>query len=460
MRRKIVSLMLILALMLSLTSAVSAATAGNSATTEETDFDYGDIPEPSDEQLAQWKADRQKMDAEVLKYLGLFLGTDKGFELDRAPTRTESVVLLLRMLGQEQEALNSNYTHPFKDVPAWANKYIAYAYNKGLTSGTSATTFGSSDTTTPEQFFTFTLRALGYNDKNGDFIYRESINKVVELGLAAEGDYTFGSKSFIRGDCASIMYSALSKNLNGGDQRLIDKLVTDGIVPKDKAAEAGFVQNEPGESESDIVSFDTGFYAEIGEASSVMVYIVKSELPTELQSAVYFGVGSTSNDVTFDTFKSWLVEDNKKASLEKMKNTSKIDGIDGMSGTRVVAGDVAAITLFDSNGRAIGLRLIKPEEYVSGDPHFIYFEISYSGAYEKPTSTKPYLAKRYINGIEDTSFEQPRGGPYGSNGEPGKNLHVFYQTPVLFVKDNSVTYKIIDLDPSIPKNIAQKVYGK
>ena len=143
-----------------------------------------------------------------------------------------------------------------------------------------------------------------------------------------------------------------------------------------------------------------------------------------------------------------------------MNNAAEIEGIDGTSGTRVNDGSIAVITLYDANGRAIGLRLVKPQELVSGDPHFIYFEISYSGAFDLPTGdNRPYIVKRYINGVEDASFEQPKGGPYGSTGEPGKNLNISYRTPVLFVKDNSVTYKIIDLTPSIPKDITQRVYG-
>ena len=43
--------------------------------------------------------------AEMLNKLGLFLGTDKGFELDRSMTRAEAAAMLCRFLGGEAEAI-------------------------------------------------------------------------------------------------------------------------------------------------------------------------------------------------------------------------------------------------------------------------------------------------------------------------------------------------------------------
>jgi len=62
--------------------------------------------------------------ANVLKSLGLFNGTPKGFELDRQASRVEGGVIMVRILGKEDEALEKNYHHPFKDVPSWADPYI------------------------------------------------------------------------------------------------------------------------------------------------------------------------------------------------------------------------------------------------------------------------------------------------------------------------------------------------
>ena len=78
--------------------------------------------------------------AAALKSLGLFRGvSDTNFDLNRAPTRVEALVMLIRTLGKESEALGKNWTHPFTDVPRWADRYVGYAYTQGLTKGSSAT---------------------------------------------------------------------------------------------------------------------------------------------------------------------------------------------------------------------------------------------------------------------------------------------------------------------------------
>ena len=53
------------------------------------------------------------------------------FSLGRALTRNEAVTMLVRLLGQEDEALSGNYAMPFTDVADWAKPYVAYAYSTG-----------------------------------------------------------------------------------------------------------------------------------------------------------------------------------------------------------------------------------------------------------------------------------------------------------------------------------------
>ena len=62
--------------------------------------------------------------ADDLNHLGLFKGTDKGYELDKALTRAEGITLLSRLLASEESIKGSNYWHPFKDVPKWADKSV------------------------------------------------------------------------------------------------------------------------------------------------------------------------------------------------------------------------------------------------------------------------------------------------------------------------------------------------
>lgn len=153
--------------------------------------------------------------------------------------------MLLRMLGKAEEAQNSSYQNPFTDVPAWASKYIAYAYAKGYTSGTSKTTFGTNNIVTPEQFLTFMLRALGYNDKAGDFNVSTAIQKAESLKLTTVGKYNVGSKSFYRGDCVDIIYNVLGATKKPDNITITKYLIDNKSIDATKAAKYGFYTPAP-----------------------------------------------------------------------------------------------------------------------------------------------------------------------------------------------------------------------
>lgn len=152
--------------------------------------------------------------AQALYDLGLFQGTGNNadgtpnFDLDRTPTRHEAVTMLVRLLGKDAEAKAGSWTTPFTDVADWAKPYVGYAYANGLTTGTSATTFGGEQTIDATQYLTFVLRALGYTSGT-DFQWDSAWTKSDEIGLTA-GQYNASTTSFTRGDMAVISNNALS----------------------------------------------------------------------------------------------------------------------------------------------------------------------------------------------------------------------------------------------------------
>ena len=143
--------------------------------------------------------------ADLLYEKGLFLGTDLGYELDRAPTRAEAAVLFVRVLGREDEALAGDGTSPFTDVPAWAAKHIALLYREGLTVGQSETLFGSDSTTSARDYATFLLRAMGYTD-GVDFQWETAMDTAAELGFAP---VNWNGVTFTRGDAVEMTARAL-----------------------------------------------------------------------------------------------------------------------------------------------------------------------------------------------------------------------------------------------------------
>lgn len=177
-------------------------------------------------------------EAEVLKELGLFKGTEQGFELERQPTRLEALMMLLRMLGLEEEAKAETSAIPFQDVNDWWKPYVAYAYKNKLTLGVSETEFGSTTLANEQMFVTFVLRSLGYSDSkegNADFTYEKAVEKALETGLLTEAYLQNKPNELMRDGCVAISTQALKTNMKDKDEILLSKLLDSGVVDETKA---------------------------------------------------------------------------------------------------------------------------------------------------------------------------------------------------------------------------------
>ncbi|MBE6632541.1 MAG: S-layer homology domain-containing protein [Ruminococcaceae bacterium] len=178
--------------------------------------------------------------------MGLFLGTDTGYELERIPTRAEAAVMLVRLLGKESQAKELTYTAPFTDVYDWAKPYVQYLYSNNLTQGTSETSYSPSDSCTAQMYITFILRSLGYSDTEGDFSYDKAIDFAKEKEVI--NDFSYNEDTFLRDNMVAISYMALYCETEGGEfPHLLDKLVAEGAVSSEKADKQtklfGFIRN-------------------------------------------------------------------------------------------------------------------------------------------------------------------------------------------------------------------------
>lgn len=185
--------------------------------------------------------------ADALKSLGLFQGSGlsigSGYELEKTPTRIQGLIMFLRLIGEEQAALSSTVSHPFKDVPAWCDRYVAYAYDKGYTNGVNlpAGLFGPDDTMTASQYVTLLLRALGYSDSAAvpDFNWATSVAFGQNAGLFTEGEYDrLMNGVFYRAQVAYVSYYALNFPLKGQTATLLDRLVSSGVTTQAAAQQA------------------------------------------------------------------------------------------------------------------------------------------------------------------------------------------------------------------------------
>ncbi len=171
--------------------------------------------------------------ARALEVLGIFRGSDKGFELERAPSRVEALIMLIRLLGEETDAQMGDAVSPFNDLNIWegGKYYIAYAYRMRYTNGTSPTTFSPNLTNTLEQYLTFVLRALGYQD-GVDFTWNTtSRDLAVQLGLLEQAELSaIDRDGFKRDHVALISFRALACQLKDGSGMLVNRLISDGII--------------------------------------------------------------------------------------------------------------------------------------------------------------------------------------------------------------------------------------
>lgn len=170
--------------------------------------------------------------ADRLKDMGLFLGTNNGYELERAPTRAEAAVMLVRLLGEENVAQSLSYTAPFIDVQDWQKPYVQYLYDTRLTTGATANTFAPAEPCTAQMYATFLLRALGYNNTD-DFAYADALSFAEKKGLSIET--LTKDNDFLRDHVVASSYIALSLPRKGEDILLLDSLQQTGAVDTKKA---------------------------------------------------------------------------------------------------------------------------------------------------------------------------------------------------------------------------------
>lgn len=95
--------------------------------------------------------------------------SDVRFEPDRAVTRLEVVVMLVRLLGLEAQAqATTSLPSAFRSdevVPAWARGYVAVAVDRGILAGSDLLYFRGAEAARRYEVAVWALRALGAQDE-------------------------------------------------------------------------------------------------------------------------------------------------------------------------------------------------------------------------------------------------------------------------------------------------------
>ncbi len=166
--------------------------------------------------------------ATALNQIGLFEGTENGFELSRAATRLEGLTMLIRLLGKHAVINATDYPDSgFDDVPDWGKQTVNYAKSVDLTNGVGDDKFGSDMTLTYRDYATFLLRALQLSDQSS---WQTAEADIVRLTNVEQSDIL--KRQLLRADVARLSYKALLSKTKPGTL-LIVKLVNEGALDKD-----------------------------------------------------------------------------------------------------------------------------------------------------------------------------------------------------------------------------------
>ena len=173
--------------------------------------------------------------AAALKELTLMKGSStaygSGFDLENVPTRGAAIIMFIRMLGEEEEALAFTGDCPFTDVPKTSATYpyVAYAYHKGYTNGYGVGTFRPKYTTNARQYTEFILRAMGYSSFTNSDLDGTLANAVSSGVITEEEKTALENGSFLRADLVYLSYYALQATLPDSMDTLADQLMEKGV---------------------------------------------------------------------------------------------------------------------------------------------------------------------------------------------------------------------------------------
>lgn len=174
--------------------------------------------------------------ADTLYELGLFKGTENGYELERSLSREESATMLVRLLGEEDNLDSNDYDEIFEDVSGdrWSFSYVMYCFENEITKGTGANTFSPELTIDAQQFVTLVLRLMGYTDIEPENALEQSIY----LNMLNSGTVRNLEKAtvFTRDDMVYIVYRSLMCKMSDGTL-LADYLAEKGVISENEAAQ-------------------------------------------------------------------------------------------------------------------------------------------------------------------------------------------------------------------------------
>ncbi len=157
------------------------------------------------------------------------MGVVDTYALERESSRLEMMVVFLVLMGARAESDRFTGSHPFVDVPAWAERNVAYLYTYGYVAGTGGNQLSPTRPASVQQTCFLMLKALGYID-GVDTTFATALDDAVRYGLFSrrELDILRGDE-YTRDTLMYMTYYALFAGYKNGG-RVLDRLIEKGQV--------------------------------------------------------------------------------------------------------------------------------------------------------------------------------------------------------------------------------------
>lgn len=172
--------------------------------------------------------------ADILHGVGLFKGTNNGYELEKSLTREESATILVRLLGEEDKINADDFTEVFTDVnkDRWSYANVMYCYANNITKGTGDNKFSPDEQIDAKQFVTLMLRLLGYTDVTPEnALWKAAAYDLIDVDTAARLE---SSECFTRSEMVIVVYSSLSTQMS--DETVFSEyLLENGVLTQAEA---------------------------------------------------------------------------------------------------------------------------------------------------------------------------------------------------------------------------------
>ena len=196
------------------------------------------------------KSGEHEAAAEELYMYGLFKGSADGFDLSGTTSKEEAAVMVVRLLGAEDDALSGVYTHPYSDVTGWSSDYVGYLYENEILGGEANGLYEPKKTMDAASYLEMILNVLGYVSAGQNLSDAQLYAVAANAGLLTQDEVsTLQKESFTRGDLALISYDALNTKICGETYTLFEYLDRLGVIenlaaPTDEI-KYGAVKEEP-----------------------------------------------------------------------------------------------------------------------------------------------------------------------------------------------------------------------